>query len=123
MAQSSGNNALGQLLKHVMEPRRMELFSPFLVGGWIDTLFLGLIAITFTQWLYEVRSTDRKWVKILIGYLVVTTLGSTACTIVHWYHVFINGFGDYTTMMSTSGAFLSVWSLGALLSLSLCTDV
>lgn len=97
---------LGAALKLVLKPRRMEIFTPFLVGGWLDTFFLGLTAVAFAQWVLEVRQTERRWVKWLVGYLMLISLGSTALTMIHWFFVFINGFGDYTTLMDTNGTCL-----------------
>lgn len=81
----------------------MELLSPFLIGGWLDTLFLGLIFVAYGVWVSDVRPTDRCWHKGLVAYLLVMSVGSSVATLIHWDHVFMGGFGDYTAIMSTHG--------------------
>ena len=95
------------IYKQILGPRRVELLSPFIVGGWLDTLFLGLIFVAYGVWVFDVREMDRCYVKGLVAYLMIVGVGSTVATLVHWDHVFMRGFGDYTAIISTQGECLS----------------
>ena len=82
---------------------RLQLFSPFIIGGWLDTVLLGLVAVTVGQWMYGVCATDRRSTKVLVAYLILASLATTTCTLVHWHHVFLQGYGDFGVSSTTSG--------------------
>jgi hypothetical protein len=48
--------------------------SPYLMGMWLDALFLGVLLALFVRWLTVSAGTDRAWVKgvvVCIPYIVV----------------------------------------------------
>jgi hypothetical protein len=40
--------------------------SPYLIGMWLDALFLGILLALFVRWLTTVSGTDRAWVKAVV---------------------------------------------------------
>ena len=40
--------------------------SPYLMGMWLDALFLGILLALFVRWLVNVSGSDKKWVKGIV---------------------------------------------------------
>lgn len=92
-----------RLLSIMLAPRKVHLYSPFLIGAWLDSLFLGLIAIMWIRWFMHVRQTDTKWTRILVYYIMLPNLFSSAGLIVHMLHLTSSNFGNYMAFFDLTG--------------------
>jgi hypothetical protein len=100
-----GSQAGQHLLSSMLAPRKMDLYSPFLIGAWLDSLFLGLIAIMWVRWLVYVRPTDTKWTRILMYYIMLPNLFSSVGLIIHVLHLMSTNFGNYIAFFDLTSAY------------------
>ena len=89
------NPALQQLMVSMLSKRKVNLYAPFLIGAWLDSLFLGLVFILWFRWWAFVRPTDTKWTRILVYYIMLPNLFSSTCLAVHVVRLMNVNFGDY----------------------------
>jgi hypothetical protein len=82
-------------LEHMVQHRQISLYLPFLVGMWLDAVFLGLIMILFCRWVVFVRPTDSKWTQALVWWLMVPTAVTSSFLVAQNYFLFVGGFGEY----------------------------
>ena len=86
----------------LIQERQYEMYLPFLIGVWLGSLALGLIAVLFWEWVVHVRPTDDKWTRILVWLLMLPTLLTSAISLAHCHYLFTSGFGDYGKILSTT---------------------
>ena len=82
-------------LEDMVKHRQTDLYLPFLVGTWLDSLCLGLILVLFFRWVTHVRPTDSKWTQALVWWLMIPTCVTSSFLLAHNFFLFVGGFSDY----------------------------
>ena len=89
------NPAGRALLSSALQARRFDLYGPFLIGAWLDALFLGLVVVLWLHWFVNVRKSDTKWTRRLVYYIMLPNLFSSTCLVVHVMRLMAVNFADY----------------------------
>lgn len=121
IARIKSNPAAQALLTSLVKPYKVELYAPFLIGSWVDWVFLGYVLVLWVRWFIEVRPTDNKWTRILVYYLMIPSLFLSMVILMHNMRIFGYSFGDYTALLditrafSLSGKFRVTWDRGLIM--------
>lgn len=89
-------------LEQIVRSRQISLYLPFLVGMWLDAVFLGLILIAFCRWVIYVRPSDSRWTQALVWWLMLPTAVTSAFLVAHNYFLFVTGFADYLRIFNVT---------------------
>jgi hypothetical protein len=84
----------------------MATLMPFIIGTYIDTVLLGLVAILLVYWVRHVRPTDHRWVRGIIMTQVVLTCIQTGLLMEGWFGIFVGGFGDPRAIMNAGSTYI-----------------
>lgn len=86
-----------------LNSQRIPFYLPFLVGSFLDALFLGLLLVVFAHWLPNVRPTDRKWVQALVWYEMAVSITVSAIVMNHTFLILVPSFGDFQAILTPHG--------------------
>lgn len=81
---------------------KLRNLSPYLMGMWLDALFLGALLALFVRWQVNSAATDKTWVELLVYWLVLLHLGSSGYTLAVQIHLFVKGFGEYKNFLNVA---------------------
>ena len=100
-------------LEQIVRSRQISLYLPFLVGMWLDAVFLGLILIAFCRWVIYVRPSDSKWTQALVWWLMLPTVVTSAFLVAHNYFLFVTGFADYLRIFNVTCEWSTIQWVGS----------
>ena len=89
------NPAAARLMASTLASRRFDMYAPFLVGIWLDTLFVGAILVLYARWVAHARRTDTWWTCALVHFTLAMTIFCSSCDTAHLVAILAAGFGDY----------------------------
>ncbi|WWD22624.1 hypothetical protein CI109_107117 [Kwoniella shandongensis] len=76
-------------------PNQGLAFGPYILGFGVDAFTYGLLVIQFLHWFQVSSATDRRAIKALVWYILLTSTAYSILSTVYMFELFVYGYSVY----------------------------
>ena len=100
-------------IANLMRDQRTDLYTPLLVGMWLDAVSMGTIVILAVQWFTTARRTDNAWTRALVMFQLAICSLATTLMVLQVNYYFVYGFGDYLSSLRVTCTYVPATCMAA----------